>query len=391
MSRAAEAPVRVDVVDSLAGVAARDWNRLAAGCGPFLRHEYLHALETTGCVGDATGWVPRHLLVHDAAGTPVAAMPLYVKTDSWGEFVFDFAWADAYRRAGRHYYPKLVGAVPFTPVPGTRLLVGGHADPDAARRTLLAGVRALAGQIDASSAHVLFPTDEEHGALLDTGFALRKDCQFHWRNHGYADFDAMLATFQSKKRKQVRRERRIVAAQGFAFRTLTGDALDDALWQDVYALYASTFLVRGRRPYFTPELFPALGRTMGEDLLVTLAERDGKPRAMAIFFRSETTLYGRYWGAERDFDCLHFETCYYQGIEHCLREGLDSFEPGTQGEHKITRGFEPTPTWSAHWIGDGDFGAAIGDYLRRERDHVDRYIESAGAHLPFRRDDGTGS
>ncbi|MSR08034.1 MAG: N-acetyltransferase [Gammaproteobacteria bacterium] len=375
----------LEVAQSLAAVAPDDWNRLSGSEYPFLRHEFLLALEETGCVGGSTGWYPCHLLLRDDAGQLVGAMPLYRKTSSQGEFVFDFAWADAYRRAGLHYYPKLVSAVPFTPATSPRFLTGAGQEPALVAGALLAGSTELARKIGASSVHVLFPTTAETGVLATAGFLSRKDCQFHWRNRGYADFDAFLGEFTAEKRKKAKRERRRVAEAGISFLRLTGAEIDAGLWQQLMPLYASSFWRRGREPYLNEAFFTRISTLLPDNVLAIVAMRSGRPVATALCFRSADTLYGRYWGSEGEYHSLHFETCYYQGIEYCIEQGLQSFEPGTQGEHKISRGFVPTETWSAHWLSHPQFAAAIDQYLDRERSHIDEYIDAARDHVPYKK------
>jgi len=365
-------------------IAPAAWNALVDPRYPFLRHEFLAAAERHRCASPETGWTPCHVALYEA-GQLVGAVPLYEKTHSWGEFIFDWAWADAYRRAGLPYYPKLVAAVPFTPATGDRLLTRGDG-AQSRRAALAAAVIAHARERDLSSAHVLFPTRDELPALEQAGFHARKDCQFQWRNRGYADFDDFLADFSSAKRKKARRERRRVAEAGIGFRNLAADELSEDEWAEVFRLLSYTFMRRGNLPYLSLEFFLELRRTLPTALRAIVAECDGAIVAAAVFYRGSNTLYGRYWGSDDDYHSLHFETCYYQGIEYCIAEGIALFEPGTQGEHKIRRGFLPAATWSAHWLAHPQFDAAVGRYLDEERAHVDDYIEAAAEHSPFRRD-----
>ena len=377
--------MRLEVIRDLATVAAADWNSLHGTEYPFLRHEFLQALEATGCVGGRSGWEPHHLLLRDADGSLAGALPLYRKLSSYGEFVFDWAWADAYRRAGLNYFPKLVSAVPFTPATGPRLLIApGRPRADIASR-LTSGAIELAERLEASSVHVLFPVDGEIAAWTAAGFMLRKDCQFHWHNRGYADFEAFLAGFTAGKRKKVHRERRRVAEAGITFKHLAGGDIDARLWHRLMPHYADSFRRRGREPYLNEAFFKRLADTLPDSLLVIVAYLHGEPVATAICYRSATTLYGRYWGSTAGFHSLHFETCYYQGIDYCIAHGLAAFEPGTQGEHKISRGFVPTETHSAHWLSDPRFARAIDQYLDRERTHIDEYMAVAGEHVPYRK------
>ena len=374
-------PLQLERLTSLATVDAASWNSLA-GDSPFLRHEFLAALEQSGCVGDGTTWQPCYLVARDEAGL-AGALPLFIKYDSHGEFVFDWSWADAYERAGRNYYPKLVAAIPFTPATGQRLLLrDGPASGVAA--ALLDAARNKALELGASSLHVLFPSETERGTLERAGFLARKGCQFHWANGGYANFDEFLASFSADKRKKAKRERRRVAESDIVFEHLRGDELRAADFDAIVEFYSRTFWRRGREPYLNREFFERIVATLPASLVIVLARRQGVPIATAICFRSSTTLYGRYWGSGADFHSLHFETCYYQGIDYCIRTGLQRFEPGTQGEHKVARGFVPQPTWSYHWLRDPQFHRAVGAFLARETRHVDAYMDEIGEHVPYR-------
>lgn len=377
--------MQITVHDSIADIQPGEWNALAGNAFPFLRHEFLLAAEETGCVAAASGWQACHLVLRDGE-TARAAMPLYEKQHSWGEFVFDWAWANAYERAGLSYYPKLVSAVPFTPASSTRLLLADRDDQEA-RELLLEGALTLAEKRNCSSLHILFPEADEAGKLQEIGLKLRRDCQFHWHNHEYADFEAFLAEFSSRKRKKARRDRRHVVQAGIEFRRFTGEQLTAELWDSVYPIISLTFMHRGSMPYFSLEFFRRISASMGEQLLVIRAERDAEPIAAAVFFIGEDALYGRYWGSNGHFNSLHFETCYYQGIDYCIEHGIKRFEPGTQGEHKISRGFLPSTTYSAHWLAQPEFFAAIGNYVEEEGEHVDRYIEAVENHSPFRQSD----
>jgi len=364
-------------------VAAGEWNALELGGVPFLRHEFLAALEHTGAVSRATGWTPAHVTVREG-GVLVGALPLYEKSHSWGEFVFDFSWAEAYRRYGARYYPKLVAATPFTPATGPRFLMRPGAEPERVRRALLAGALARAPQC--SSLHVQFTTEAESRWLATAGLLGRVDCQFQWQNAGYADFDAFLGSFTADKRKKAKRERRRVAEAGIRFAWRGGHELTRADWHAVHALKSATFHRHGHEPYLGVDCFLELSRTPGCEPLVLLATVGEALVAIAIFFRGAETLYGRYWGAAGDYHSLHFEACYHQGIEYCIRTGLKRFEPGTQGEHKIARGFAPILTHSAHHIADPRFAAAIGRFLDEERAAVAAYAAETERHVPFRAD-----
>lgn len=380
--------MQVTVNESIAAIDADEWNTLAGDDYPFLRHEFLLAAELSGSVSPETGWIPRHLtIVQD--GMIRAATPLYEKNHSWGEFVFDWAWAQAYEQAGLPYYPKLVSAVPFTPAPSRRLLLRDRHDQGAAAGLLAAAVK-LASDSDCSSLHILFPDADDVSLLRDAGFKLRKDCQFHWHNRDYRNFDDFLATFSAAKRKKVRQDRRRVTTAGIRFRRLHGADMDAGLWLTVYGLISNTFMRRGSRPYFNLDFFTRISATLPSNILVVIAEDDDTPVAAAVFLVGDTVLYGRYWGSDGHYDALHFETCYYQGIEYCIETGKQIFEPGTQGEHKISRGFIPVETWSAHWLRHPEFFSAISNYLDEEERHVDRYIEAVDNHSPYRKDDAGG-
>lgn len=385
-ARPPEALVRIDSVESIGHIPADSWNQLHGAHYPFLRHEFLLALEESGCASVATGWSPCHLTLHNDQQTLIGAMPLYRKTNSFGEFVFDWTWADAYRRSGLHYYPKLVSSVPYTPATSTRLLYAPDTNQGQVQQLLLDTALALTQRSGASSLHLLFPDPAEMPLCSAAGMSLRKDCQFHWHNRGYTCFEDFLGSFTAEKRKKARRERRRVAEAGISFEHLSGRQIDDRLWAQLMPLYASSFLRRGRNPYLNEDFFRRIAATLPDNLLVILAKLRGEPVAVAICYRSADTLYGRYWGSAGDFHSLHFETCYYQGIEYCIANGLQKFEPGTQGEHKLARGFSPTETWSAHWLSHPQFAAAVDNYIERERAHIDEYMDSARDHVPFRKE-----
>ena len=364
-------------------IAASEWNALA-GDYPFMRHEFLAALENTGCANTRTGWRPRHVVLRDAAGLTAAA-PLYEKTHSWGEFVFDFSWARAAEQAGMHYYPKMVCAIPFTPTTGPRLLCRADLDSRGLRERLLLEMRERAGSSHASSVHALFLDDAARGACEQQQWLLRRDCHFQWHNRGYGSFDDFLNTFSADKRKKARRERRRVVEQGIQFATLRGDELSDELIERIYGFHENTFIRHGHTPYLNVEFFAQVARSLPDQFVVKLAMQGKHPVAAAIFLRSSDTLFGRYWGSGNEFHSLHFEACYYQGIDYCIEQRLARFEPGTQGEHKLARGFEPAITWSAHWIADPSLRRAIGAYLQREGDAIDAYANQADEHVPFRK------
>jgi predicted N-acyltransferase len=361
----------------------QQWNALTGTHVPFLRHEFLAALEHTKCVGASTGWLPAYITLSDSQGLAAAA-PTFIKTHSYGEFVFDFGWAQAYSRFGKRYYPKMTIAVPFTPATSPRLLTRPDLNREDTQRRLIKAIESFAAERALSSTHALFLDEQDRGALVQADWLMRRDCQFHWTNRGYASFDAYLETFTAEKRKKARRERRRVTEAGIVFETRMGPQLDDRLLDKVYAFHRDTFLRHGHEPYLTRKFFAEISRTLGNALMVKLAMHRGQPVAAAIFFASTEALYGRYWGATADFHSLHFETCYHQGIEFCIERGIQRFEPGTQGEHKVSRGFEPALTWSAHSITDPQFRSAIRDFLAREGEAVDEYAAEVQRHVPYR-------
>lgn len=369
---------QLGLVDDLATIDAVEWDALGSGQAP-LSHAYLAALEATGCVGPGTGWEPRHATLRDA-GALVAAMPLYEKSHSYGEYVFDWAWAEAYARHGLDYYPKWLAAVPFTPVPGARVL---GRDP-AARQALLSAVVAMAEQSGLSSLHVLFPDDAETGWMRDAGLLVRQGVQFHWLNAGYRDFDGFLASLTHDKRKKIRQERRRAAAHGLTYRWLDGTTATRADWAFFHRCYASTYALHRSTPYLNLAFFVELARQAPDGVRLLLALRDGSPVAGAFFLCDRGALYGRYWGAVEHLPFLHFELCYYQAIDYCIGRGLDRFEGGAQGEHKLARGLQPVVTHSAHWIRDPRFRDAVDHFLARERSGIDFYLDELADRSPFR-------
>ncbi|OZI74237.1 GNAT family N-acetyltransferase [Bordetella genomosp. 12] len=372
---------RLQVDTPLASLDPRQWDRLA-GEHPTLSHAYFSALHETGCASPRSGWTPFFLTLHHA-GQLAGAVPLYLKTHSRGEYVFDHAWADAYERHGLRYYPKLLAAVPFTPVPGPRLL----AVDAPARRLLAQGLVDLASTLKLSSLHVLFAPPDDIAALRQAGCLVREGVQFHWRNAGHADFDSFLAGFNHDKRKKLRQDRKKVHAQGVSFQHLSGRQIGTAELAFFYACYERTYLEHGNPPYLTAAFFERLLAEQSDSLVLVLAHRQGQPLACALNLRGGDALYGRYWGTMQFLPGLHFETCYMQAIEYCIRQGLSRFEGGAQGEHKMARGLMPVPTQSAHWIADPRFAAAIDDFLGRETTAVNEYLDELARHTPLRRGD----
>lgn len=370
--------VHLKVLTSLSEVDAGQWDALA-GAQPFLRHAFLSALHDTGCAAPGTGWAP-YFLTLQREGRLAGAMPLYVKSHSRGEFVFDHAWADAFERHGLRYYPKLLCAVPFTPVTGPRLLATDHAS-----RVLLArGAVELLQRLKLSSLHVLFPEAEDLAALREAGYLVRQGVQFHWQDQGYAGFEGFLAALSHDKRKKIKQDRKKVAAAGITFRWLRGAAIDDDALAFFHRCYEETYRNHWSSPYLTLEFFRRLHAELPDALVLVQAERNGEPLAVALNMTDGKSLYGRHWGALDFVSGLHFETCYVQGIEYCLAHGLQTFEGGAQGEHKMARGLLPSPTWSAHWITDRRFADAIADFLDREGAAMGEYREELEAHTPFR-------
>ncbi len=371
---------------SIGEVAASEWDALCPPGYPFLRHQFLLGLESTGCTSAESGWQPCHLLLREESGRAVACLPLYLKGHSYGEYVFDWSWAQAWQQAGLEYYPKLVSAIPFTPATGPRLCHSEEITTEAAWSAATAAIEAFAKKQELSSWHLLFPAEEESELLLSRGYAQRRAVQFHWFNEGYASFDDFLTTFSSRKRKSLRRERRIVEEQGLQLETLQGDAITARDWENFHRFYQLTYAKRsGHGGYLNREFFTEVAAGMGEQVIMVVARLDGDAVAAALYFRGDDTLYGRYWGCRREFDCLHFEACYYRGIEYCIEHGLARFDPGAQGEHKIQRGFRPVETFSNHWIADPRLRRAVEDFTRRERPHTEAYLRDAETLLPFRK------
>lgn len=378
--------MQLSVTSSLDSVDSTQWNACAGG-NPFLRHEFLSALEHSGCVGAGSGWEPRHLvLLSDDNGDRrlLGAVPMYLKTHSYGEYVFDWAWADAYERSGLHYYPKLVVAVPFTPATGPRILVAPDQDHARIGSALVDGALTVAQETGASSLHWLFTNERDTALLEGKGLLRRSGMQFHWHNRDYRDFDDFLSGFSAAKRKKVRRERRYVREAGIVLERISGNEATDAHWERFHRFYLNTIRSRGAMPYLNLEFFRELGRTMPDQVLLILARYEDRHVAGALFLRGSDTLYGRYWGSSEEFHSLHFETCYYDPIAYCIEQGIQRFEAGAQGEHKLSRGFLPTPTWSVHWLAHPEFERAVSDYLARERIGMEHYMDDLNEHSPYR-------
>jgi len=375
----------VRVLDAAAEVAAAEWDALAAG-QPLLRHAFLHALEASGCVGPGTGWSPCHLALFEDEQL-AGAMPLYLKDHSYGEYVFDWAWADAYHRHGLPYYPKLVCALPFTPVAGPRILAANERD----RQTLLAGALALAERTEASSLHILFPPQSLLGDCERAGMLLRKGVQFHWTNPGYRSFDDFLGGLAREKRKKIRQERRRVHEQGITFRWLSGAQASEGDWRFFERCYRQTYREHHSTPYLNLAFFLRLAQAMPQNVLLIQALAGAKPIAATFnIVAGREVLYGRNWGALVHVPLLHFECCYYQAIEYCITHDIGRFEGGAQGKHKMARGLMPVETWSAHWLANVGFRNAIGEFLAREREGIGEYVDELNEHSPFLQTRGEG-
>lgn len=373
---------RPDVISSLAEVGEAAWNGLLAAQGetnPFLSYAFLHALHESGSASAETGWQPQYLALWDGDEL-AAAMPLYVKSHSYGEYVFDWAWADAYHRNGIEYYPKLLSAIPFTPVTGGRLL----ARDGQARAALVALLKAQQKSADISSTHVLYPPEEQAMQLHEAGFMLRSGVQFHWLNQGYTDFEQFLSTLEHKKRKNIRAERRKVREAGVTMRQIRGHDATAVDWRFFHRCYSNTYAEHRSSPYLNLDFFQRIGATMPGNILLVVAERAGRAIASSLVIHTEDTLYGRYWGADEHVPCLHFETAYYQPLEFCIANGIATFEGGAQGEHKMARGFLPQKTWSAHWLAHPAFADAVERFLERESGGIDDYISELNERNPFR-------
>ncbi|MFS0753466.1 GNAT family N-acetyltransferase [Noviherbaspirillum sp. 1P10PC] len=374
---------RTRIIASLAEAGQAQWTSLLslqADANPFLSYAFLDALHASGSAARKSGWQPQFLTLWQD-DTLAAAMPLYVKSHSYGEYVFDWAWADAYRRNGLEYYPKLLSAIPFTPVTGGRLL----ARDETARSALVKALLALQQQADVSSTHVLYPPPQQAEALERAGFLLRNGVQFHWLNDGYDDFEQFLSTLEQKKRKNIRAERRKVRDAGITFRRLEGAQIGEADWRFFKRCYDHTYAAHYSSPYLNLDFFLRIGASMPDNLLLVIAERDGKPIASSLVVHDSQTLYGRYWGALEQHACLHFETAYYQPLEFCIERGLAAFEGGAQGEHKMARGFLPQKTWSAHWLAHPAFSDAVERFLEQESGGIAAYMDELDERNPFRK------
>jgi len=369
---------------SLEEIGALEWAELDRCGDPFMSHAFLAAAERHRAVSPGMGWHPRHIALRDDAGLLMGVLPLYLRTHSFGDFSRDWNWPEAFEQSGLRYYPKLVSGIPYTPATGPRFLVRRGIERTPVVRQLIAAALDGVREFGCSSWQCLFVEEDESAVLAHNELLLRRGCQFHWQNRDYRDFEEFLASFSSEKRKKVKRERRRVAESGLRLEVLHGDEITPELWNGIYPHYLSTFERYGNHAAFPPGFFPDVGGGLGRGMVVFLARDGSRVVAAAICYRSGTTLYGRHWGAEGDYHSLHFELCLYQGIEYCIRHGLTRFEPGAQGEHKVSRGFSPQPTWSAFWIADPGMRRTIADYLVREQAAMASYQDEMAEHEPYK-------
>jgi len=377
---------QLEIIDSLAAIPASEWNSLLPeDAGPFLNHAFLSALEETGCVGGNTGWQIAHLALK-GQDTLVGALPLYLKQHSYGEFVFDWSWAQAYEQQGMNYYPKALCAIPFTPVQGARLLCAPGKNTKEIHTSLITGLKSLLAANELSSAHILFPLASEVKAFEDQGFMLRDSVQFHWHNDAFQSFEHFLSVLTMKRRKNIRREREQVSREQITFRHVPGKLSTDQDWEFFYRCYQNTYAEHLSSPYLNEAFFKLWAQRMPDNLHLIIAQRDQTPLAASLLVvdKKSSKAYGRYWGAIEHIPCLHFETAYYQAIEYCIEQGIQTFEGGAQGEHKMARGFLPTTIQSAHYIVDPRFSQAVKHFLEREHQGIGAYVDELGEHSPLK-------
>ena len=382
-----EAPVEAHILSSITQVDADAWDRCAGPDNPFVRHAFLSVLEESGSSTGETGWQPRHIVLKTPQGAVLGAVPMYLKNHSYGEYVFDHGWADAFERAGGRYYPKLQVSVPFTPVTGPRLLAPPGPGAEAVRTALLSTCVGVCDQIGVSSVHITFPTEDEFDLMGEAGLLQRTGIQFHWLNEGYGSFDDFLASLASRKRKQIRKERQAVADSGLTIAALTGGEIEERHWDAFFNFYQATGSRKWGVPYLTREFFSLLGERMADAVVLVMVERDGRPIAGALNLAGSDALYGRNWGAIEDHRFLHFEACYYRAIDYAIANGLKRVEAGAQGPHKLARGYLPMPTYSAHWVANESLRDAVAHYLEHETREIDREIAVLERHGPFRQSD----
>lgn len=376
--------INITIIGAIKETTPAEWNALAGEDNPFLCHEFLSALESHNCVGERFGWIPQHLTLRDNHNKLIGAVPLYLKDNSYGEFVFDWGWADAYHRSGLEYYPKLVCSIPYTPATGPRLLVDKEQDYNTVADALINAALQHAQNLKVSSLHWLFTTRQDTQQLAEHELMQRIGCQFHWTNNNYENFEHFLQTLTRGKRKNINQERRRVADANVQLEILDGHQANEEHWATFHRYYESTFMKLGGYATLSQSFFEEVGRTMPENIMLVMAKHDGNYIAAALSFRGKDALYGRHWGCEKEINSLHFEACYYQGIEYCINNKIKSFEPGAQGEHKISRGFLPTATYSMHWIAHPQFKEAIKEFLDRETIGMNHYIKQLQEHSPFK-------
>ena len=377
--------MKIHFIESIKNIDETTWNNLVNSDYPFMQHSFLLSLEESKCVGEGTGWYTFHLVVKEEEDV-IALMPMYIKTDSHGEFIFDWSWADAFYRNGLDYYPKLVSAIPFTPASGPRLCVLDESKRTHITSLIKEGLEEISIELGISSAHILLPEKKELTSYVDSGFSTRTSYSFHWFNNNYSDFDDFLKELTSRQRKNLRKERSKILDQNIHMERIPGEDITEELWDSFFKFYQITYLKRGMQAYLNLDFFHKISERLPESLLLVIA-KEAKTKghlAGALNFCDSKNLYGRYWGCLEEYDSLHFESCYYQGIEHCIEMKLNKFDPGVQGEHKIKRGFLPVETFSSHWIKDDRFKKAIDDFLIREREHILEYNERCKSLLPFK-------
>ena len=377
--------MKIHFIESIKNIDETTWNNLVNSDYPFMQHSFLLSLEESKCVGEGTGWHTFHLVVKEEEDV-IALMPMYIKTDSHGEFIFDWSWADAFYRNGMDYYPKLVSAIPFTPASGPRLCVLDESKRTHITSLIKEGLEEISIELGISSAHILLPEKKELTSYVDSGFSTRTSYSFHWFNNNYSDFDDFLKELTSRQRKNLRKERSKILDQNIHMERIPGEDITEELWDSFFKFYQITYLKRGMQAYLNLDFFHKISERLPESLLLVIA-KEAKTKghlAGALNFCDSKNLYGRYWGCLEEYDSLHFESCYYQGIEHCIEMKLNKFDPGVQGEHKIKRGFLPVETFSSHWIKDDRFKKAIDDFLIREREHILEYNERCKSLLPFK-------
>ena len=383
-------PTSVNVLGSINEIGAEEWDACAGADYPFCRHGFLSALEDSGSAAAESGWMPRHLAVHDEDGILVACAPLYLKNHSYGEYVFDWGWADAYERTGGRYYPKLLCAVPFTPATGRRLLVRRDLPAtvqDELAHALAQAMVTLGERLGVSSLHITFPTNDEWQKFGNLGLLQRVGQQFHWQNRDYDNFDGFLSDLTSRKRKAIRKERAAIADHGLTINCLTGNDISEGHWDYFYRFYRDTTDKKWGQNYLNREFFSLLGDRMGESVVLVMVEKAGQPVAGALNLKGGDILFGRNWGCNADFKFLHFETCYYQAIDYAIANGLTWVEAGAQGPHKVQRGYLPRPTYSAHWIADQGLRSAIERFLGDERRDIEHEMQFLAARSPFKKMD----